>query len=50
MSTFVAVVVMSASTSYVFRVFFIQFFGICIFGMAARTQRPPPSPPPAVPE
>ena len=34
MSTFVAVVVMSASTSYVFRVFFIQFFGICIFGMA----------------
>ena len=34
MSTFVAVVLMSASTSYVFRVFFIQFFGICIFGMA----------------
>ena len=44
MSTFVAVVVMSASTSYVFRVFFIQFFGICIFGTAARSKTPPPRP------
>jgi len=34
MSTFVAVVILAASQSYIFRVFFQQFFGICIFGMA----------------
>jgi len=33
MSTFAAVVILSASTSYIYRVFFVQFFGICMFGM-----------------
>jgi Niemann-Pick C1 protein len=31
-STFLAVVVLSVSKSYIFRVFFKQFFGICVFG------------------
>jgi len=34
MSTFVAVLILSVSQSYIFRVFFQQFFGICIFGAA----------------
>lgn len=34
MSTFAAVVVLGGSTSYIYRVFFVQFFGICVFGMA----------------
>lgn len=33
-STFAAVLVLSSSQSYIFRVFFKQFFGICIFGAA----------------
>jgi len=33
-STFVAVLVLSTAKSYVFRVFFKMFFGICLFGMA----------------
>lgn len=32
-STFVAVLVTSGSKSYIFQVFFRQFFGICFFGM-----------------
>lgn len=32
LSTFLAVVILSSSQSYVFTVFFKQFFGICIFG------------------
>jgi len=31
-STFLAVLILSVSQSYIFRVFFKQFFGICIFG------------------
>jgi len=34
LSTFAAVLVLSTSQSYIFRVFFKQFFGICIFGAA----------------
>jgi len=34
MSTFAAVVVLGGSTSYIYHVFFVQFFGICVFGMA----------------
>jgi len=34
LSTFAAVLVLSTSKSYIFRVFFKQFFGICIFGAA----------------
>lgn len=34
LSTFVAVLVLATSQSYVFRVFFKQFFGICLFGLA----------------
>ncbi|KAL1528326.1 hypothetical protein AB1Y20_009680 [Prymnesium parvum] len=34
MSTFAAVLILSTSQSYIFRVFFKQFFGICIFGAA----------------
>ena len=33
-STFVAVLVLAASNSYIFRIFFKQFFGICLFGVA----------------
>jgi predicted RND superfamily exporter protein len=33
MSTFVAVLVLAFARSYVFRTFFKQFFGICVFGM-----------------
>jgi len=33
-STFLAVLVLSSAKSYVFRVFFKMFFGICVFGMA----------------
>jgi len=33
-STFLAVVILSTSKSYVFRIFFKQFFGICVFGAA----------------
>jgi len=33
-STFLAVLVLSTSKSYIFRIFFKQFFGICIFGAA----------------
>ena len=33
-STFLAVLVLSASKSYIFRIFFKQFFGICVFGAA----------------
>merc|ERR1719387_862359 len=33
-STFLAVLILSVSQSYIFRVFFKQFFGICIFGGA----------------
>jgi hypothetical protein len=32
-STFLAVLVLAFSSSYIFRVFFKQFFGICIFGV-----------------
>jgi len=31
-STFLAVLVLAFSNSYIFRVFFKQFFGICVFG------------------
>ena len=31
-STFLAVLVLSISKSYIFRIFFKQFFGICLFG------------------
>jgi len=31
-STFLAVLVLSMSKSYIFRIFFKQFFGICVFG------------------
>jgi len=31
-STFLAVLVLSNANSYIFRVFFKQFFGICVFG------------------
>mmetsp|Transcript_48713 Transcript_48713/g.121665 ORF Transcript_48713/g.121665 Transcript_48713/m.121665 type:complete len:1144 (-) Transcript_48713:178-3609(-) len=34
MSTFLAVVVMSASKSYIFILFFRQFFAICLFGFS----------------
>jgi len=33
-STFLAVLVLSTSKSYIFRIFFKQFFGICLFGAA----------------
>ena len=33
-STFAAVLVLSSSQSYIFRAFFKQFFGICVFGAA----------------
>jgi len=33
-STFLAVAILSTSKSYVFRIFFKQFFGICVFGAA----------------
>jgi len=33
-STFLAVVILSTSKSYIFRIFFKQFFGICVFGGA----------------
>merc|ERR1711968_332201 len=33
-STFVAVVVLATSKSYIFVVFFQMFFGICVFGLA----------------
>jgi predicted RND superfamily exporter protein len=33
-STFLAVLVLSVSKSYIFRIFFKQFFGICLFGAA----------------
>jgi len=33
-STFLAVLVLSISKSYIFRIFFKQFFGICVFGAA----------------
>lgn len=33
-STFIAILVLSGSKTYIFRVFFKQFFGICIFGAA----------------
>jgi hypothetical protein len=32
-STFLAVLVLAFSSSYIFRVFFKQFFGICVFGV-----------------
>merc|ERR1719421_185080 len=32
LSTFLAVLVLSLSKSYIFRIFFKQFFGICVFG------------------
>ena len=32
-STFLAVLVLASSKSYIFRVFFKQFFGICLFGV-----------------
>jgi len=31
-STFLAVLILSTSKSYIFRIFFKQFFGICLFG------------------
>ena len=31
-STFLAVLILSSSQSYIFRIFFKQFFGICVFG------------------
>ena len=34
LSTFAAVLVLSSSQSYIFRIFFKQFFGICLFGAA----------------
>merc|ERR1719326_2670095 len=33
-STFLAVLILSVSKSYIFRIFFKQFFGICLFGAA----------------
>lgn len=33
-STFLAVLVLASSQSYIFRIFFKQFFGICVFGVA----------------
>merc|ERR1719424_947553 len=33
-STFLAVLILSLSKSYIFRIFFKQFFGICLFGAA----------------
>jgi len=33
-STFLAVLILSTSKSYIFRIFFKQFFGICVFGAA----------------
>merc|ERR1719326_2886759 len=33
-STFIAVLILAFSKSYIFRTIFKQFFGICIFGMA----------------
>ena len=33
-STFLAVLILSVSKSYIFRIFFKQFFGICVFGAA----------------
>lgn len=33
-STFLAVLILSSSQSYIFRIFFKQFFGICVFGVA----------------
>merc|ERR1712070_149598 len=33
-STFLAVLVLSTSKSYIFVVFFQMFFGICVFGLA----------------
>lgn len=33
-STFLAVLILSTSKSYIFRIFFKQFFGICLFGAA----------------
>ena len=33
-STFLAVLILSTSKSYIFRIFFKRFFGICVFGAA----------------